>query len=160
MMEQLQKPDLHKTFDDLEARAESFFQWALKVLRLLFILIMMVYLFDCLVSLSGKIVVLTLEHGMLDFPKMKTLLTDSLFTLIVLAIVKSLFIRSNYIYAVTFLEIGFVVLMRKLILLEVDPSDTWLMLVLGMVSALFFGLIIYAHYGKNTLFSEKEAQKS
>ncbi|MGE4472742.1 MAG: hypothetical protein AB7D20_08075, partial [Sulfuricurvum sp.] len=59
-----------------------------------------------------------------------------------------------------FLEIGFVVLMRKLILLEVDPSDTWLMLVLGMVSALFFGLIIYAHYGKNTLFSEKEAQKN
>ena len=50
-------------------------------------------------------------------------------------------IKDSYIYAVTFLEVGFVVLMRKLILLEVDPDDTWLMFVLGVVSALFFIMI-------------------
>ena len=106
---------------------------------------MTVYLFDCLIGLSSKIVSLTIAHGALDFPQMKVILTDSLFTLIVLAIVKSLFIKDNYIYAVTFLEVGFVVLMRKLILLEVDPDDTWLMFVLGVVSALFFIMIVYAN---------------
>ena len=151
------KPLTKKTLSDLEVRTEALLESALKILRLLFILIMVIYLLDCLISLSGKIVVLTIEHGMLDFVKMKMILTDALFTLIVLAIVKSLFIRSNYVYAVTFLEIGFVVLMRKLILVEVDPSDTWLLLILGVISAVFFGLIIYANYGKSSVCSHEES---
>ena len=129
----------------LKVKTENGFEAIVEVLRLLFILIMTVYLFDCLIGLSSKIVSLTIAHGALDFPQMKVILTDSLFTLIVLAIVKSLFIKDNYIYAVTFLEVGFVVLMRKLILLEVDPDDTWLMFVLGVVSALFFIMIVYAN---------------
>ena len=129
----------------LKVKTENGFEAIVEVLRLLFILIMTVYLFDCLIGLSSKIVSLTIAHGALDFPQMKVILTDSLFTLIVLAIVKSLFIKDNYIYAVTFLEVGFVVLMRKLILLEVGPDDTWLMFVLGVVSALFFIMIVYAN---------------
>ncbi len=129
----------------LKVKTENGFEAIVEVLRLLFILIMTVYLFDCLIGLSSKIVSLTIAHGALDFPQMKVILTDSLFTLIVLAIVKSLFIKDSYIYAVTFLEVGFVVLMRKLILLEVDPDDTWLMFVLGVVSALFFIMIVYAN---------------
>ena len=129
----------------LKVKTENGFEAIVEVLRLLFILIMTVYLFDCLIGLSSKIVSLTIAHGALDFPQMKVILADSLFTLIVLAIVKSLFIKDSYIYAVTFLEVGFVVLMRKLILLEVDPDDTWLMFVLGVVSALFFIMIVYAN---------------
>ncbi len=89
-----------------------------------------------------------LRYGALDFTNMKNILTDALFTLIVLAIVRTLFIRNGYLYALTLLEIGFVVIIRKLILLEVDPSETWLLLILGGISALFFGLIIFAHSSK------------
>jgi len=39
----------------------------------------------------------------------KILLTDALFTLIVMAIAKALFIRNSFDYALTFLEIAFVV---------------------------------------------------
>ncbi|MGD9969479.1 MAG: hypothetical protein AB7S65_03420 [Sulfuricurvum sp.] len=134
-----------KFIDDLESRSETLLQIAVQLLRLMFIVIMVLYLFDCLIGLSSKIVTLTIDHGTLDFPQIKIILTDSLFTMIVLAIVKSLFIRSNYVYAVTFLQIGFVVVMRKLILLEVDPGDTWLMLVLGGLAVLFFLLIVYAN---------------
>lgn len=142
-----------RLIDDLETRSENILKIAVQLLRLLFIIIMILYLFDCLIGLSSKIVTLTVDHGTLDFPQIKIILTDSLFTMIVLAIVKSLFIRSNYVYAVTFLQIGFVVVMRKLILLEVDPGDTWLILVLGGLAVLFFLLIIYAnrHEQKNDI---------
>ena len=106
----------------LKVKTENGFEAIVEVLRLLFILIMTVYLFDCLIGLSSKIVSLTIAHGALDFPQMKVILADSLFTLIVLAIVKSLFIKDSYIYAVTFLEVGFVVLMRKLILLSLTAQ--------------------------------------
>jgi hypothetical protein len=73
------------------------------------------------------------------------ILTDGLFTLIVLAIIKTLFIKNGFDYAITFLEISFVVLVRKLILLETHPSETMLLLVLGITSATFFVLIVYIH---------------
>lgn len=148
------KPFFKKNLNDIEALTELFFKSIFKVLRLLFILIMMVYLLDCLIDLAEKIILLTLHHGILDFGKMKIILTDALFTLIVLSTIKTLFIRSNYVYAVTFLEIGFVALMRKVILLEVDPADTWLMLVLGLLSAVFFGLILYANTQKEHVSTE------
>ena len=69
------KPLTKKALSDLEVRTEALLESALKILRLLFILIMVIYLLDCLISLSGKIVVLTIEHGMLDFVKMKTIVT-------------------------------------------------------------------------------------
>ncbi len=131
-----------------EYKIEELMQVGIQFLRLFFIAIMIVYLFSCLIGLSSKLIDLTLQYGALNFVNMKIILTDALFTLIVLAIVRTLFIRNGYLYALTLLEIGFVVIIRKLILLEVDPSDTWLLLILGAISALFFGLIIFAHSSK------------
>lgn len=132
----------------LEQKTEALMQGAIQFLRLFFIGIMIAYLLACLIGLSSKLIGFTLTQGTLDFPAMKNILTDALFTLIVLAIVRTLFIRNGYLYALTFLEIGFVVIIRKLILLEVHPSETWLLLILGVISALFFGLIIFAHTSK------------
>jgi hypothetical protein len=131
-----------------EHKIEKIMQASIQALRLFFIAIMIVYLFSCLIGLSTKLIELTVQYGALDFSNMKNILTDALFTLIVLAIVRTLFIRNGYLYALTLLEIGFVVIIRKLILLEVDPSETWLLLILGGISALFFGLIIFAHSSK------------
>ncbi len=131
-----------------EHKIEEIMQTSIQVLRLFFIAIMIIYLFSCLIGLSTKLIELTVQFGALDFANMKNILTDALFTLIVLAIVRTLFIRNGYLYALTLLEIGFVVIIRKLILLEVDPSETWLLLILGGISALFFGLIIFAHSSK------------
>jgi hypothetical protein len=96
----------------------------------------------CLMSLGHKIISFTLEQGALDFASIKTILTDGLFTLIVIAIVKTLFIKSGFDYALTFLEIAFVVIIRKLILLESTPSETDLLIALGVTSSIFFVLII------------------
>ena len=131
-----------------EHKIEEMMQGGIQILRLFFIAIMIVYLFSCLIGLSTKLIDLTLQYGALDFSNMKNILTDALFTLIVLAIVRTLFIRNGYLYALTLLEIGFVVIIRKLILLEVDPSETWLILILGGISALFFALIMFAHFSK------------
>ena len=115
------------------------------MLKYFFILIMIVYLAICLLSLGHKIVSFTLAQGALDFASIKTILTDGLFTLIVIAIVKTLFIKSGFDYALTFLEIAFVVIIRKLILLESIPSETDLLIALGITSSIFFVLIIYIH---------------
>jgi len=139
---------ISKAIPAWEQKIEDFMQKGIQALRLFFIAIMIVYLFSCLIGLSTTLIDLTLQHGTLDFANMKNILTDALFTLIVLAIVRTLFIRNGYLYALTLLEIGFVVIIRKLILLEVDPSETWLLLILGGISALFFGLIIFAHSSK------------
>ena len=110
--------------------------------RNLFITIMVVYLFACIVGLSLDMISLGL-HGMIfDFPSLRVILNDALYTLIVLAIVKTLFINNSFDYAITFLEIGFVVILRKLILIEIIPEELWLMVALGLISALFFGLIL------------------
>lgn len=84
------------------------------------------------------------------------ILTDGLFVLIVLAIVKTLFIKNGFDYAITFLEISFVVLVRKLILLETNPSETNLLFVLGLTSSVFFLLIVYIHILKRKWQKEEE----
>lgn len=133
----------------LEQKIDTVLLKAVNILRYVFILIMISYLAMCLVSLSHKLIYLTLAQGALDFTSIKNILTDGIFTLIVLAIVKTLFIKNGFDYAITFLEITFVVLVRKMILLETDPSESMLLLVLGLTSALFFILIVYIHVLKN-----------
>lgn len=129
------------------------------ILRYIFIMIMISYLAVCLMSLFYKVVSFTAMQGALDFVSIKNILTDGLFTLIVLAIVKTLFIKNGFDYAITFLEITFVVLVRKMILLETDPSETLLLLVLGVTSALFFILIVYIHVLKNKEKKEEELKE-
>jgi len=58
---------------------------------------------------------------------------------------KALFIKDSFVYALTFLEIAFVVIIRKLILLETVPEENWTLLILGVVSTAFFVLLIYIH---------------
>jgi len=129
----------------LENKVDTILLRFINMLKYIFILIMIVYLAICLMSLGHKIVSFTLEQGALDFASIKTILTDGLFTLIVIAIVKTLFIKSGFDYALTFLEIAFVVIIRKLILLESTPSETDLLIALGVTSSIFFILIIFIH---------------
>lgn len=157
-----QKKDRISTLNHfLEVSVESLLLKILNIARYIFIVMMIIYLGQCFISLGYKMVSFTLSQGALDFGSIKVILTDGLFILIVLAIVKTLFIQDGFDYAITFLEISFVVLVRKLILLETDPSDTMLLLVLGITSAMFFILIVYIHGLKHKWAREKrlEAEK-
>ena len=129
----------------LESRVDTILLRFINMLKYFFIIIMIVYLAICLLSLGHKIISFTIDQGALDFASIKTILTDGLFTLIVIAIVKTLFIKNGFDYALTFLEIAFVVVIRKLILLESIPSETDLLIALGIISSTFFILIIYIH---------------
>ena len=100
---------------------------------------MIIYLAVCLLSLGYKLIAFTIEQGALNFSSIKTILTDGLFYfLIVIAIVKLFFIKNGFDYSLTFLEIAFVVIIRKLILLETIPSETSLLVALGITSSIFF----------------------
>ncbi len=132
----------------IEERLELLLTKAINALKYAFITVMVLYLAVCILSLSHKIVSFTLMQGALDFPSIKTILTDGLFTLIVIAIVKTFLIRNSFDYVLTLLEIGFVVLIRKLILLDTIPEETSLMLALGFTSALFLLLIVFIHHLK------------
>ncbi|WP_419770532.1 MAG: hypothetical protein ACNI3C_01710 [Candidatus Marinarcus sp.] len=127
----------------LEKRVDIILLRFINMLKYLFIISMMFYLAICIISLSHKMISFTLSQGALDFVSIKMILTDGLFTLIVLAIVKTLFIKSGFEYALTFLEIAFVVIIRKLILLDTVPEETSLLMVLGVTSSIFFILIVY-----------------
>ncbi|CAM3441932.1 hypothetical protein [Arcobacter aquimarinus] len=138
----------------LEDRIDFILLRIVTMLKYFFILAMILYLAICIMSLSHKIISFTLAQGALDFVSIKNILTDGLFTLIVIAIVKTLFIKNGFDYALTFLEIAFVVIIRKLILLETIPSETDLLIALGVTSSLFFVLIIYIHNLKRKWLKE------
>ena len=138
----------------LEDRIDFILLRIVTMLKYFFILAMILYLAICIMSLSHKIISFTLAQGALDFVSIKNILTDGLFTLIVIAIVKTLFIKNGFDYALTFLEIAFVVIIRKLILLETIPSETDLLIALGVTSSLFFILIIYIHNLKRKWLKE------
>ena len=73
----------------------------------------------------------------MNFSSIKTILTDGLFTLIVIAIVKTLFIKNGFDYSFDIFGNSFVVIIRKLILLETIPSETSLLVALGITSSIF-----------------------
>ena len=132
-------------------RVESALRQVVSSLRFVFIVFMVIYLAFCLVDLFARLPPLLLHLGASETGFLLPLLNEALFTLIVLAIVRSLFINDSFHYALTFLEVGFVVLLRKLILLEVVPQEVWVLLVLGLISALFFVLILWTHTMRKTL---------
>ncbi|AXX92144.1 hypothetical protein CPU12_00935 [Malaciobacter molluscorum LMG 25693] len=161
MVETSDKNLLEKVFSKLnqfdkvlENKIDIIFLRIINLLKHLFILSMILYLAICIISLSHKMISLTLSQGALDFVSIKMILTDGLFTLIVLAIVKTLFIKSGFEYALTFLEIAFVVIIRKLILLDTVPEETSLLLVLGITSSIFFILIVYINNLKRSWMKE------
>ncbi len=121
------------------------------LLRLLFIALMTLFLTVSMASLATQLVSAVWSEGALAFETLQLLFNDALFVLIILAVVRTLFINDSFNYALTFLEVGFVVLLRKLILLETTPEEAWVLLVLGVVSALFFALIVYTHYLKHDI---------
>ena len=127
-----EKSSLATLLSRWDDKIDSGMQVAVRTIRHLLLIIMIVYLLFCLVSLAGNMIQLLLaQGGVLAFSAIKDLLTDSLLVLIILAIVRTLFISRGFDYALAFLEIGFVVL------------------VLGVVSALFFGLIILIYHLKH-----------
>ncbi|RXJ96371.1 hypothetical protein CRV00_01765 [Malaciobacter molluscorum] len=161
MVETSDKNLLEKVFSKLnqfdkvlENKIDIIFLRIINLLKHLFILSMILYLAICIISLSHKMISLTLSQGALDFVSIKMILTDGLFTLIVLAIVKTLFIKSGFEYALTFLEIAFVVIIRKLILLDTVPEETSLLLILGITSSIFFILIVYINNLKRSWMKE------
>ena len=143
----------------LEGKVDLLLLRVINMLKYVFIIIMILYLAICLMSLGHKIITLTISQGALDFPSIKMILTDGLFTLIVLAIVKTLFIKNGFDYALTFLEIAFVVIIRRLILLDSIPSETDLLIALGITSSVFFILIIYIHNMKRKWHKEDKHHK-
>ncbi|MDM7323353.1 MAG: hypothetical protein P3W87_008840 [Gammaproteobacteria bacterium] len=132
-------------------RFEALLRQVVAGLRLALMVFMILYLATCLLGLGGKLMAYLPQLGAPDFHPVQAILNDALFTLIVLAIVRSLFINDSFRYALTFLEVGFVVLLRKLILLETTPHEVWVLLVLGVISALFFSLILLTHRMRKTI---------
>ncbi|WP_198305370.1 hypothetical protein [Arcobacter vandammei] len=138
----------------LESKVDTILLRVINMLKYVFIVIMITYLAVCLFSLGHKLISFTIVQGALDFASVKIILTDGLFTLIVIAIVKTLFIKNGFDYSLTFLEIAFVVIIRKLILLETIPSETTLLIALGITSSTFFILIIFIHNLKRKWLKE------
>lgn len=142
-----------------EQKIDHLLAHALSIIRQVFIVLMIIYTALCIVSFAIKLGGLAIVQGNLDFKTIDTLLTDGLFVLIILAIVKSLFLKNSFDYAITLLETGFVVLIRKMILLQTNPNEWRILLVLGITSAVFFMLIILIHYLKRQWQVENETKK-
>jgi uncharacterized membrane protein (DUF373 family) len=133
-------------------------QLAVKTVRYFLLLIMIVYLFFSALSMAGTLWNSLLEQNfIMSTESVRSILTDFLLVLIILAIIRTLFITNGFDYALAFLEIGFVVLVRKLLLIQTTPEEAGLLLVLGIVSALLFGLIIIIYHLKHRWKLEKEA---
>lgn len=139
-------------------RVDHVLAQALAVLRQVFMILMITYTLVCIFSFALKLLTLTATHGALDFTAINELLTDGLYVLIIMAIVKSLFLKNPFDYAVTLLETGFVVLIRKLILLPTDPGEWRLLVVLGLTSSVFFILILVIHTLKRRWHQQDRAQ--
>lgn len=118
--------------------------------RYLFIMIMIVYLFICIGELGYSLYTLALQGDLSSAVSLKYVLNDALFVLIVLSFVKTLFMNVGFGYVLTFVEIGFVSILRKLILIDMSPDEVWLIVTLGLISALLFTLILVAHRVKGS----------
>jgi hypothetical protein len=143
----------------IQSKLDHWLNVALTTLRQVFVLLMIVYTAICVISFAIKLSALSFAEGALAFSIINQLLTDGLYVLIVLAIVKSLFLKNSFDYAVTLLETGFVVLIRKLILLPTDPTEWKLLLILGATSTLFFVLIIVTHYYRRKWHIQDQARQ-
>jgi uncharacterized membrane protein (DUF373 family) len=136
-----------KTSDLMEIFAERGYTklYALvKKLRFVFLLILTLYLIICLSSLSIHIAQTVLKtHFDLPFEVMRNILSEALFVLIILDFTTAMFYMKRIHYILTILEIGFIVITRKLILLNPEPQNAFLILTLSIAAMGFFLLILH-----------------
>ncbi len=137
----MRTPDLMDIFSSASYR---FLYRVVSFLRFLFIVVMTVYLFSCLSSLAVNLFVYLRSSGFyLSYESMRQFLTDALFVLVILDFVSAMFYSKRIHYVLTLLEIGFIVVMRKLILLTPTPENSHLIFVLSLAASVFFILIFY-----------------
>ena len=114
-----------------------FFRW-------LFIAVMTIYLAFCVLTLVFTLASHINSSGVIfSFDYMRTFLTDALFVLVILDFVSAMFYQKRIHYVLSLLEIGFIVLTRKLILLNPTSENAFLIFVLALAVSLFFVLIFY-----------------
>jgi len=136
-----------KTPDLMELLSEKNYLLLYKVsqiLRFLFITILVIYAVLCIISLSLHLIeILALSHFVLSFHEMRVFISNALFVLIILDFISAMFYVKRIHYILTILEIGFIVITRKLILLDPTPEDSLLIFTLSMAAIGFFVLIFH-----------------
>jgi uncharacterized membrane protein len=115
-------------------------------LRFIFIAILAIYSAICLLSLGIYLLKLILSnHFELTFEEMRHFISIALFVLIILDFTSAMFYSKRIHYILTILEIGFIVITRKLILLDPLPENSKLIFALSL-SAIGFFLLIFHFY--------------
>jgi len=122
----------------------KFLAIVVKNLRVFFIVILTLYAISCLLNLFLQWFLLIKSSKFLfTFEQMRQFLTDALFILIVLDFLNAMLSKKRILYVLALLEIGFIVVTRKLILLNPEPDNATLIFVLSVASAIFFILIVW-----------------
>jgi uncharacterized membrane protein (DUF373 family) len=128
----------------ISSKSYRVLQKLVQISRFVFISILILYLLFSLYSLIIKLFnFLSSSYYLLTFEEMREFLTDALFVLIVIDFISAMFYRKRIHYVLSLLEIGFIVITRKLILLSPVPENSFLIFVLTVASGLFFILIFY-----------------
>ncbi len=116
----------------------------IKKVRFAFLLVLSFYLIVCLFSLIIHILQVVFQTKTdLPFNTMRNILSEALFVLIVLDFTTAMFYVKRIHYILTILEIGFIVVTRKLILLDPKPENAFLIVALSFSAIGFFLLILY-----------------
>ncbi len=137
----MKTPDLMELTQD---KGYKFLYRLVSFLRILFVSVMVLYLISCLFSLGEKLfVILRNSKFLISFPVMREFLTDALFVLIILDFISAMFYSKRIHYVLALLEIGFIVITRKLILLDPKPENASLIFVLSLAVSIFFYLIFH-----------------
>jgi len=136
-----------KTPDLMELFSEKNYLLLYKItniLRFIFITLLVIYGVFCLISLALHLIFLLLSaHMNLTFHEMRVFISKALFVLIILDFISAMFYSKRIHYILTILEIGFIVVTRKLILLDPKPENSALIFTLSLATAVFFILIFY-----------------
>ena len=130
-----------------EIKSGKFYKFlaiVVKNLRVFFIVILTLYAISCILNLFLQWFLLIKSSKFLfTFEQMRQFLTDALFILIVLDFLNAMLSKKRILYVLALLEIGFIVVTRKLILLNPEPDNATLIFVLSVASAIFFILIVW-----------------
>jgi len=150
----LKTPDLKEIFSD---RNYLLLYKVVGYLRFAFIAILTIYSILCLVSLALHLLKLVLtNHFDLSFEEMRHFISVALFVLIILDFTSAMFYSKRIHYILTILEIGFIVITRKLILLDPVPENSKLIFALSFSAIGFFLLIFHFYRITGRLRTEKK----